>query len=291
MRESSWSNIGTDVSYCNTMEDVLAASGLDYDVRKTELMTVDGLPVRGQVALRNNDQVLGIVSDKFGIVQNREAFEFVDYMGDNIVYERAGQTRNGMVYIIAHLPEVTILGDSFVPHIIFRNGFNGKWSIAAAICPLRIVCQNQFSVAFSESPNTVSIRHTIDVHGKLEEAKEILHRSANYMTSLNELAERMSLQKMGRNEVIKTANLLFPVKDDAGPRALAIAEKNREALMLAYDADDNADYVGTAWGLVNAYADYITHKQACGKKETREESKFMKLSFGTPIDSVLKLVA
>lgn len=291
MRESSWSNIGTDVSMCTNMDDVLRMSGLDYEVRKTDLMTVDGMPVKGQVALCNDDGVLGVVSDKFGIVQNREAFQFVDYMGENITYEKAGQTKSGMVYVIAKLQEVAILGDSFIPHVIFRNGFNGRWSIAAAICPLRFVCQNQFSIAFGNSSNTVTVRHTMDVHGRLEEAKEVLHKSADYMMHLNELAERLSLKKMGHQEVLKVANTLFPVGEDSGPRAIAIAERNREALFAAYNAPDNANYTGTAWGLVNAYADYMTHREPGGRKETRNENKFMKLSFDTPMNDVLKLVA
>ena len=291
MRESSWSNIGTDVSMCKSMDEVLARSGLDYEVRKTPLMTVDGLEVANHVALRNDNQVLGVVSNKFGIVQNREAFEFVDYMGDDITYEKAGQTASGMVYVIARLAEVSVLGDSFVPHVIFRNGFNGKWSIAAAICPLRIVCQNQFSIAFKESPNTITIRHTADVKGKLEEAREVLRMSASYMTSLNDVAERMALKKLGPQEVLRAVNTLFPVEEDASPRTLALAERKRSALFEAYNADDNANYAGTAWGLVNAYADYMTHKKACGKIETRDENKFMRLSFDTPMNDILKVVA
>lgn len=291
MRQSSWANIGTDVRTCTTMEGVLRASGLDYEVRKSPLFTEDGLAVRGKVALRNDDRVLGVVSERFGVVQNREAFEFVDYMGEGLVYERAGQTAGGMVYVIARLPQVEVLGDAFTPHVIFRNGFNGKWSIAAAICPLRIVCQNQFGIAFGESPNTVTIKHTESASRKLEEAREVLRRSADYMTSLNGLAERLAAKKMGPQEVMKVANALFPVGEDVGVRAQAIAERKRGELLVAYNADDNANFQGTAWGLVNAYADYMTHRKPLGRKETRDENKFMRLTFDAPMGDVLRLVA
>lgn len=291
MRASSWANIGTDVRECTDMSEVLRASGLDYEVRKTKLFTSEGLAVNDKVALVNDDRVLGVVSDKFGIVQNWEAFEFVDYMGDELSYERAGQTASGMVYIIAKLPEVNVLGDSFVPHVIFRNGFNGKFSVAAAICPLRIVCQNQFSIAFGESPNTVTIKHTADAGRKLEEAREVLRTSADYMRHVNELAERLAAKKLGPHEVMKVANALFPVGEDVGPRAQAIADKKRGELLAAYNAEDNENFQGTAWGIVNAYADYVTHKKPLGRKATRDENNFMRLSFDTPIDNVLKLVA
>lgn len=291
MRTSSWENIGHDVRGSHSMEEVLRASGLDYEVRQSALVTQEGFPINDKVALVNDYGVLGIVSSKFGVVQNREAFEFVDYMGDDLEYEKAGQTKSGMVYVIAKLPEVSILGDSFVPHVIFRNAFNGRFSVAAAICPLRIVCQNQFGVAFGESPNTITIKHTVDAAHKLREAKEVLRRSADYMTHLNVLAERLAAKRIGPQEVMKVANKLFPIGEDVGPRAQAIADKKRSELLAAYNADDNANFAGTAWGIVNAYADYITHRVPSGRKDTRDENKFVKLSFDTPIDNVLKLVA
>lgn len=36
---------------------------------------------------------------------------------------------------------------------------------------------------------------------------------------------------------------------------------------------------GRAGGLVNAYMDFVTHKPAAGKAATKDESKFMVVSF------------
>ena len=90
-----------------------------------------------------------------------------------------------MVYIIGKLPEVDILGDTFTPHVIFRNGFSGKVKISAAICPLRIVCQNQFNFAFQDTQNSVAIRHVQNAGVKLQEAREVLRVSADFMAELN----------------------------------------------------------------------------------------------------------
>ena len=69
----------------------------------------------------------------------------------------------------------------------------------------------------------------------------------------------------------------------------------RDAFMAAYESDDNQNFKGTAWGIVNAYTDYITHKEASGQIQTRDEGKFVKVTFGTPsvnhIIDVVKTVA
>lgn len=180
-RQPSWSNIGKDVRSCTNMEQVLQASGLDYKVVMRPVYfgnTWDDENPRNEligryVTVREEDNhPYDVVSDKFEIIQNRDAFDFVNYMGDEIVFEKAGETANGMVYVIGKLPSVSILGDTFTPHVLFRNGFSGKVKITAAICPLRVVCQNQFNFAFHEAENTTTIRHVQNAPQKLEEARE-----------------------------------------------------------------------------------------------------------------------
>lgn len=142
-RTTTWHAIGKSVAECKDMGQVLKTSGLDYEVTKeplfvkTDLGYNDGyLDVPNRfVTVNSNGKMYDVVSDKFEVIQNREAFDFVSYMGDELQFEKAGETENGMIYVIAKLPEVSILGDAFVPHVIFRNGFSGKVKITAAICP------------------------------------------------------------------------------------------------------------------------------------------------------------
>jgi len=238
-----------------------------------------------------------VVSDKFEIIQNRDAFDFVNYMGADLTFEKAGETAGGMVYIIAKLPDVDILGDAFTPHVIFRNGFSGKYKITAAICPLRIVCQNQFNVAFKEAANTVTIRHVGNANAKLQEAREVLKTSADFMDVLSKRAQMLAGTKLSPRVLDRVMNHLFPTE---GLEDMNAFKRNRivtarDAFINAYNHDDNQNFKGTAWGIVNAYTDYITHKEASGQVHTRDEGKFVKVTFGTPevnkIIDVIKAVA
>lgn len=300
MRTSTWTNIGKDVTACKDMEQVLEMSGLDYTVEKRPIFTYpdiedDGtrmvIPNRFITTRRQDGHTYDVVSDKFEIIQNRDAFDFVKYMGDELLFEKAGETQSGMVFVIGRLPEVDILGDKFTPHVIFRNGFSGKVKITAAICPLRIVCQNQFNFAFRNAANTVQIRHVGNAEAKLEEAKEVLRLSADYMAELNTMAEHFAAMRLDRARMERITDYLFPMPtEDMNPFKRKSLEDARAKFISAHDAEDNRNFRGTAWGMVNAYTDYLTHKEPAGKREDRFEGKFVNTTFKVSMNPILQAI-
>lgn len=283
-RTTTWHAIGKDVQECKNMEQVLQKSGLDYEVTKMPVFA-GGIEISNRFVTarpgEDGPHFYDVVSDKFQVVQNREAFEFVNYMGDELQFEKAGETQNGMVYIIGKLPSVNILGDEFTPHVLFRNGFSGKIKITAAICPLRLVCQNQFNFAFKNTQNTITIRHVANAEVKLQEARDVLKLSADYMAELNTVAEQYATQKLTKAGVERVLNQLFPIVDreNMNPFKLHQLEDAKAKFVKAYNAEDNRNFRGTAWGMVNAYTDFLTHKPAAGNTATKDEGKFMAVTF------------
>lgn len=300
-RTATWTKIGKSVDECKSVEQVLRASGLDYTVEKQQVYmpcTVNGatswhkIPNRFATVRTSDGHAYDVVSDKFEIIQNRDAFDFVGYMGDELTFEKAGETASGMVYIIGKLPEVNILGDAFTPYVLFRNGFNGKTKITAAISPLRIVCQNQFNFAFKNAQNAITVRHVKNAEAKLEEARETLKMCADYMTQLGALAERLGAMKMGSRQIEAVTNILFPIPDESkiNPFKRKTMEDARTAFIAAHNAEDNRNFRGTAWGLVNAYTDYITHREPAGKRADRFEGKFVNTTFKVSMNPVLEAI-
>ena len=165
-RTTTWSRIGTDVTTATDLEQVMAAAGLNYNVSirplKVDIGEAEFVSVSDKNVTVNDStkEVLGIVGKNYNVCQNVEAFDFVNYISEDLSFERAGQTSTGMVYIIAKLPDMEILNDKFTPYVIFQNGHNGMYTVKTTICPLRIVCQNQFNYSFREyTNNTISMRH------------------------------------------------------------------------------------------------------------------------------------
>ena len=297
-RTTTWHAIGKSVEECRDVEQVLSKSGLDYTVEKRPVFMTGPdnnpqfIPNRFVTVRAQDNHPYDVVSDKYEIIQNRDAFDFVNYMGDDLQFEKAGETGSGMVYIIGKLPEVDILGDKFTPHVIFRNGFDGKIKITAAICPLRIVCQNQFNFAFKNAQNAITIRHVANAESKLLEARETLRMSADYMQALTEMAQSFASMKISDKQMERVVKYLFPIPEDTviNPFKRKNLEEQRAAFLAAHSADDNANFRGTAWGLVNAYTDFITHKEPAGKRDDRFEGKFVNTTFKVAMNPILTAI-
>lgn len=294
-RIASWASIGTTID-STAVEDALTKANLNYEVAKETLYLADGTRIPEMVATTYtttnskgevSKHILGTVGEKYEVVQNRDGFAFVDYISDGLKFVKGGMTHTGMIYLIAELPEVDILGDGFKPYVIFRNSFNGKYQLSAAITPLRIVCQNQFNFAFKHVENTINIRHSARAYDRMEEAKYVLQGVAQYMGKLNEIAKQFAGIKLNKTETEIAVNMLFPTPDNADERAKLVLASQKASFVKMLDADDNQNHKGNAWGLVNAYTDYITHTSI--RKGRYEDSQFMNTCF-KPMNNILDIV-
>ena len=87
VREAPWHGLGVRVESALNSEDALVMSGLDWNVIQRPIMTISGDPIPGYKAnVRDSDnRVLGVVTDRYRVVQNSEAFAFTDALpGHNI---------------------------------------------------------------------------------------------------------------------------------------------------------------------------------------------------------------
>lgn len=289
-RTATWNNLGTDITKATTVQEILNTSDLNYTVEKRPLYITgpnnENLIVPGKSATVRTDtnQVLGVVSNKYNICQNEDAFNFIDSVAvdTEIKFQKAGTTSTGLIYIIGQLPEVQVLGDTFTPHLIFQTSHNGLSTIRTTICPLRMVCQNQFSMSFKDSPNTVSIQHSGLQQVRLKQASDLLKSTVNYMEVFKDNAESLAALKLGDDNSIKNIiNGFFKsAKEqiDFTEKQQTLLEEKTNALFAAYKSEDNQNFQGTAWGLLNGFTDYTTHSIS-KKQMPKEDSKFLKVTF------------
>ena len=108
-RKPTWNGLGTDVRQAQTAYEALALSGLDWNVYQQTMTTEEGIPVTGYLAnIRDtDDKVLGVVTDKYQVVQNHEAFAFTEeLLGHGVRYETAGVLQDGRkTWILAKMPQ------------------------------------------------------------------------------------------------------------------------------------------------------------------------------------------
>ena len=147
VREKPWHGLGTVVSEALTSAEALKEAGLDWRVYQQPIFTNFGKVIEGYRAnvRSTDDKVLGVVSDRYKVVQNDEAFEFTDeLLGEGVRYETAGSLQGGRkIWLLAKLPEMYVMaGDRVSSYLVFSNTHDGSGAVRAAITPVRVVCNN-----------------------------------------------------------------------------------------------------------------------------------------------------
>lgn len=138
VRETPWHGLGTRVNEALNSKEALIAAGLNWNVVQEPIYTEIEELVEGYKAnIRDVDRkVLGVVTDRYKIVQNQEAFAFTDeLLGEGVRYETAGSLQGGRrVWLLAHLPqEYIISGERISPYLVFFNSHDGtvqlRWQL------------------------------------------------------------------------------------------------------------------------------------------------------------------
>lgn len=293
IRTATWTNIGHDIRKATTVEEALKLSHLDYTVEKVPCFLADGTPIPGAFCTKkeNSLETFGVVGKEFSIIQNIEGFDFINALvGEGLTFLKAGENRK-MVWIIGQLPTIDILGDKVTPHVIFQNSHGGNTTLKATIAPLRIICQNQFNLTFRKVDNKISLRHTSSIKDRLHTAETVLAQNSIYLDEFKKKAEEMASAKISKAKVDSFLDTIFEVKAEFNPTKVKNIEEKRTRFLTAYQAEDNQNFIGTQWGLVNAYTDYVTHKPLKKDTPTALENHFIKSTLKGSINDFVHQVA
>lgn len=288
VREVPWHGLGTKVDEAPTSKEAIKLAELDWNVNPTVIYDANGKEISGYKAnMRDSDQsILGIVSDRYQIVQNSEAFEFTDSLLDEgVVYETAGSLRDGkQIWLLARMPSTTILGDDVDPYLCFTNTFDGSGAIKVCMTPVRVVCNNTLNLALETTKRSWSTRHIGDLAGKLHQAKETLGLAQEYMKKLDEDADRLANTKLSDAEIESIVSFIFPIdyiKDTK--RKIENTNKMRNDFMTCYMMPDIAQYRNTAYGLVNAASDMAGHMAPSRVTSNYAQNNWAKIMLGHPL--------
>lgn len=296
-REKPWHGLGTMVMEAPDSRSALALAGLDWSVFQKELTTSDGIPVPGYKAnLRSTDnRVLGVVTDRYKIVQNQEAFAFTDaLLGEGVQYETAGSLQGGKrTWVLAKLPQRYIIsGDEITPYLVFMNSHDGSGSIKAAMTPVRVVCMNTLNLALSTAKRSWSTNHVGDIKGKLEDAQYTLLYADRYMTELGKAIDGLNKIKLSDRKVYEYIDELFPLVENASPQQKKNLLRLKEDVKMRYfDAPDLKRVGKNGYRFVNAVSDFATHAKPLKERAGYRENLFARTIDGNAmIDRAYELV-
>lgn len=289
VREKPWHGLGTVVATALSSKEALSAAGLDWNVIQEPIYTDREENISGYRAnIRDIDRkVLGVVSDRYKVIQNEDAFAFTDeLLGEGVCYETAGSLQEGKkVWLLARMPhEYIISGERISPYLLFSNTHDGTGAVKVALTPIRVVCNNTLNLALKTAKRSWSMVHTGDVHEKISEAKDTLLRAENYMDGLGKEIDRLQKRKMSDREVTECIQVLLPLEDGFSAQQTKNVKRLREDMMARYfDAPDLQDVGKNAYRFVNAVSDFATHAQPIRKTANYKENLFLKTVEGNSL--------
>lgn len=289
VRETPWHGLGTRVMEAPGSEDALELAGLNWKVRQEPIYTDNNLLIPGYKAnVRDlDDKVLGVVTDRYKVVQNDEAFAFTDgLLGEGVRYETAGALLDGRkVWILARMPrEFIINGEQISPYLVFSNTHDGSGAIKVAVTPIRVVCNNTLNLALSTAKRSWSMVHTGDVQGKMEEAKQTLFMAEKYMSRLGREFENLRKIELTDRQVMDYIKLLLPYENEDNSLHVRNINRLREDMQKRYfDAPDLKDVGNNAYRFVNAVSDFATHSEPIRRTKNFKENLFSRTVEGNPL--------
>lgn len=298
VRETPWHGLGTKVLEAPASKDALQLAGLNWRVMQEPIYTAMEELVDGyKVNVRDSDRkVLGVVTDRYRVIQNDEAFAFTDeLLGAGVKYETAGSLQGGRkVWLLAHMPhEYIISGERISPYLLFSNTHDGSGAIKVALTPIRVVCQNTLNLALASAKRSWSMIHTGDIREKMQEAKDTLFLAEKYMDELGKEFEALRMKKLTDKQVMEYIEILLPLEDGSTPQQEKNMKRLREDMKIRYfDAPDLQGVGKNAYRFVNAVSDFATHAEPLRKTANYKENLFSRTVDGNPmIDKAYQMVS
>ena len=309
-----WHGIGEIISEAPTSEDAIKIAHLNWEVKPMPIYDQFGKEIPGyKVNTRMSDnKALGIVTGRYKVVQNAEAFSFTDaLLGKGVRYETAGSLASGKtVWMLAALEGTELAEEQVDPYLVFTNNHDGKGAVRVAIVPIRVVCQNTLNLALQKASRHWTCSHKGDIQSKLDEARMTLSNANLYMKALAEEFGQLKLKEVSDSKVkdltdklveIEFENLfkqlvkdkkVINIKEHLKQQKVEekIARKKNDILTIYHEKPDLIGTEKSAFRFVNAVSDYATHTDDHKQTRNYQENLFMNTVNGNSmIDTAYKL--
>lgn len=300
-RKKYFEGVGVDVQQAHSLETAINVSGLNFEVAKKPLAFMTQVPQQiesqtiwinapqpfpNQFATVRTDTLepLGIVGKEYQILQNIEAFDFLDSLVGDAKFETAGLYGNGARSFITMSTEpMKILDDEFAPYILFTNSFDGSGAVKVMFTPIRVFCSNALVRAIRNATNKLSIRHSSSLQSRLDNARYVLLNNTNYLNALKIEAEKLAVTPFSAEAFEALARSLFPINKEDKEFVQVRNEAQVEALLRAYRQDDLQNFNNTAYKVVQAVADFESHKPVFRQTAQMDLKNIKTVMLGMPL--------
>jgi len=254
-----------------------------------EARTVRSAPDRFLTVRTDTGDVLGSVGNDYSIVQNREAFSFLDGLLEDgqLRYESAFALAGGRrVCLLARMPGIEKVadGDVMLSYLLLRTAHDGTSSLVLTPTKIRVVCANTEAYAIGQARSAgtmISLRHSGDMSAKLRQAGALLaqynQEFTGYVESARLLVDRRYNAEACREYIAK----LFPAPEEETGKAFTNWQKRVDRVRNSFRVPANQIPAirGTWWQLFQAVSEYAERGMTY-RGERKAENRLISLVDG-----------
>ena len=295
-RNVYFDNLGKQITGVQKTEVAIKLAGLDYLVESQPIYLADGTEIENKKAnvRSDNNQILGVVGKDYCILQNIEGFEFLDELIEGgAEFEAAGSFDKGRgAFMVAKTKPVEIVGDTFIPYILFINTHDGSGSVKALLTPVRVACSNAFILAEKSAEVKISVKHSKNVKDRLKIAQDILRQNEKYMGKLKKEIEAYANVPMSAEQFTETVTQLSGLNDEECNTKVKQdrAQELIQDCLTAYEAPDVQQFKNTVYGALLAISDVECHREPM-RKTNNPEIYFNRILLGmSMLNQTLKII-
>jgi phage/plasmid-like protein (TIGR03299 family) len=234
----------------------------------------------------NGTDILGVVGEKYKVVQNESLFEF----GDNLLdggasWESAGSIKNGTVVFgsLVVPKEFTLdpdgANDKTKTYLLVHTSHDGSVSVQASITPVRVVCQNTLNLALDSVKQSFKLRHTATVEGKIQVAREALGLTFRYMDDFEAEAKALFETSVTDLEFNKIITAIYPKPDELNKQGTTVWSNKIDLVNDIYFKSPTQENIkGTAWGVFNALTERLDYFRGERKAKNSNQNRLINAS-------------
>lgn len=274
----AWHNLANVLfdkdEHINTQTMLDSAKLSNWNVRLEEIENPEGYRSHKSAhrVIRTNPfdggtDILGVVGQRYQVVQNEGLFEF----GDNLLdggasWESAGSIKNGtLVFGSLVIPKEFTLdaqgaNDKTTTYLLVHTSHDGSVALQASITPVRVVCQNTLNLALGSVKQSFKIRHTSSIDGKIAVAREALGLTFQYMDDFEAEAKALFETAVSDTKFNKIITTIYPKPEEANKKSLTVWENRIDILNdLYFKSPTQENIKGNAWGVFNALTERVDY--------------------------------
>ena len=157
---------------------------------------------RVAIVRSDNEYPLGVVSDGYETVQNKELMSLITPMVEEGVLsiENIGFLNNGAkVFIQSKIAkDFRIIGEDYRAFVTLLNGHVGNACVAIGSSNIRVICNNTFAMAYSSLSG--KYRHSEGVNERILESQAVIEYVDNSMAAYAASADSLASTKCSKDQ-------------------------------------------------------------------------------------------